>query len=257
MGGGGGDTETTIRYAPYVEEHHNVFLDTIQARVNSTIGNSPFAGYTDIEIDDAFFGAGYVISSFPSLYDMYGKFMAGLDIEVLYSQIFEDTVNAPAINNLVSAEAALMDDDIDTNVLPRFQVGLRDINSVMSSSFVVGKSVIEDARVKSLSKFSAQLKYQMIPVAAERWKEHLNWNKSTVLVYSEIMKLYFSGKMDVDNYNYNMAAKNLLWPFTVLEYQRAALGALQGASNTKSKQEEETNWLSTVVSLIGIAAMFM
>ena len=31
-----------------------------------------------------------------------------------------------------------------------------------------------------------------------------------------------------------MVTKNTLWPFTVLEYQRAALGAMQGASNSKS-----------------------
>jgi hypothetical protein len=255
--GGGGNSEVMIRYPHYIETRHDDFLGTVQAEMHAAIHNSPFATYTDVEIDDAFFGAGYLISSFPSLYDMYGKFMAGLDVEDLYGQIFEDTVNAPEINDLVSAEADLMDDDIDTNVLPRFQTGLRDINSVMSSSFVVGKSVIEDARVKSLSKFSAELKFRMIPVAVERWKEHLNWNKQTVLVYSEIMKLYFSAKLDVDRQNFEMAAKNLLWPFTVLDYERAALGALQGAQKQERESGDKTSsYLSSIVSLVGIAAMF-
>jgi len=232
--GGGGDTETTIRYADYIESHHETFLDLVASERAAVINDSPFTGYTDIEVDDAFFGVGYLITSFPALYDMYGKFMAGLDIEVLYEQIFEDTVNAPEINNLISAEAVMMDDDIEINSLPRMQVGLRDINSVMSSSFVVGKSVIEDARVKSLSKFSAGLKYQMIPVASERWKTHLEWNKGVVGVYAELMKLYYSAKTDVDEVNYAMAAKDRLWPFTVLDFERAALGALQGATNTKT-----------------------
>lgn len=223
-----------IRYAPYIEEHHNVFLDLVAAKRNAVIDDSPFTGYTDIEVDSAFFGVGYLISSFPSLYDMYGKFMAGLDIEVLYSQIFEDTVNAPAINNLVSAEADMMEDDIEINSLPRMQVGLRDINSIMSSSFVIGKSLIEDARVKSISKFSADLKYRMIPVAQARWQTHLEWNKGVVGVYAELMKLYYSAKTDVNEINYSMAAKDRLWPFTILDFERAALGALQGAVNTKT-----------------------
>jgi len=254
-GNGGGDQETTIRYAPYIESYHSTFLGLVASNRAAVIGSSPFDGYTDIEVDDAFFGSGYLISSFPALYDIYGKFMAGLDVEVLYSQIFEDTVNAPAINELVSAEAAMMDDDIDTNVLPRFQVGLRDINSVMSSSFVVGKSVIEDARVKSLSKFSAGLKYQMIPVASERWKTHLDWNKGVVMSYAEIMKLYYSAKMDVDNYNYTMAAKNLLWPFTVLEYERAALGALQGAITTKTDVAGTSPFGNAISGALSGAAM--
>ena len=230
-GGDGGDQEIEMRYAGYIESKHQAFLNEVQAKRIATVDDSPFSGYTDIIIDDAFFGAGYLISSFPSLYDLYGKFMAGLDIDVLYSQLFEDTVNAPEINDLVSAEASLLDDDIETNIIPRFQVGMRDINSVMSSSFLVGKAIIEDARVKSLSKFSAELKFRMIPIATQRWQTHLEWNKNTVMAYAEIMKLYFSAKMDIDDFNYSMDAKDKLWPFTVLEFERAALGALQGARN--------------------------
>ena len=228
-GGGGGDQETTVRYAPYVEVRHSSFLNTVFEHRKNTIDESPFEDYTNIEIDDAFFGIGYVISSFPSLYDMYGKFMAGLDICTLYSQIFEDTINTSEVSNLVSAEAALLEDDIETNSIPRLQVGMRDINSVMASSFVIGKSLIEDTRVKQIAKFSAELKYRLIPVVSERWKQHLEWNKSVIGTYAEIMKLYFAAKMDIDEANYSMAAKNILWPFTILDYERAALGALQGA----------------------------
>lgn len=233
-GGGGGDSKNEVRYAPYIETQHQDFLAIFASHRNATINDSPFEDYTDIEVEDAFFGAGYLISSFPSLYDMYGKYMAGLDIEALWSQIFEDTVNSPVVNDLISAESAMMDDDIDTNVIPRLQTGMRDINAVMSSSYVVGKSIVEDARVKSLSKFSAGLKYNLIQVASGRWTTHLEWNKSVIGVYSEIMKFFYSTKIDVDEVNYAMASKHKLWPFTVLAFERAALGALQGAINSKT-----------------------
>lgn len=228
----GGDTTTTIRYAPYVESHHTTFLDLIATYTTAGVTDSAFDGYTDIVVDIGFFGTGYTIASFPSLYDMFGKFMAGLDVDTLFSQTFEDTVNATAINELVSAEAALLDDDIEANVLPRFKIGMRNANSVMSSSYVIGKAMIEDTRIKQIEKFSAELKYRMIPVAVDRWKTHLEWNKSVVGVYAEVMKLFFSAKMDVTDFNYTMLAKDKLWPFTVLDYERAALGALQGATIT-------------------------
>jgi hypothetical protein len=233
-GGGGGDSQTTIRYAGYVESQHANFLATVMAHRNSTIALSPFASYTDIEVDSAFFGTGYLISSFPSLYDMYGKFMAGLDVESLWSQIFEGTVNSPEVSSLVVAEGALLDDDIETNSIPRLQTGMRDINAVMGSSYVIGRAIIEDARVKSIAKYSAELKYHLIPVASSRWSTHLEWNKGVVGVYAEIMKLYYSTKIDVDEINYSMVAKHRLWPFTVLDFERAALGALQGAINSKT-----------------------
>jgi hypothetical protein len=195
---------------------------------------SPFLNYTDIEVDSAFFGAGYAIASFPSLYDMYGKFMAGLDIDALYTQIFESVVNSPVVNELVSAEAALMDDDIEANSYPRLELGSRDLNSSNSSTIIIAKALVEDGKAKALSKFSAQLKYNLIPVAQAVWQTHLEWNKGVVGTYAEIMKFFFASKADMDEINYAMAAKNALWPFTVLDFERAALGALQGATVQKT-----------------------
>jgi hypothetical protein len=238
MGGGGGSssspyTWTEIRYAPYIEVRHTDFLYLTALHRSTAITNSPYTDYTDIEVDNAFFGAGYTISSFPSLYDMYGKFMAGLDIEALWTQEYNDTIDSPVVSSLIAAEGDLIDDEIEQTSLPRLQTGMRDLNAVMSSSFVVGKSLIEDTRTKMVAKFSADLKYKLIPIAQERWSTHLNWNKLAIGTYAEIMKLYFSAKTDVDEINYAMAAKNTLWPFTVLDFERAAVGALQGATTSK------------------------
>ena len=259
-GGGGGDSKTEIRYAGYIEEKHKDFLNTLAAQRESDIDNSPFTGYTELEVDDAFFGTGYLISSFPSLYDMYGKFMAGLDIDVLYSQIFEDTVNAPEINSLVAAEGVMMDDDIDMSVLPRFQTGMRDINSVMSSSYVCGRAAIEDARVKALSRFSAELKYRMIPVVTDRWRTHLDWNRHTVMLYAEIMRTYYQVKTNVEEHFYNIQELDAKWPWTVLGQERAGLGALQGAKTSDSEYRKKMGWQETVgaiASIVGMAAMFV
>ncbi len=231
-GGGSGDSETTVRYAPYVEDHHSTFLDLVATHRDANIDISPFDGFSEIDYADSFFGAGFTISSFPSLYDMFGKFMAGLDVEVLFTQILDESINNTAIDNRVSAHAGELSDDIVENANPRFVTGMRDINAVMSSSFIVGKAMIESARVKALSVYDAKLRHAMLPIAAQRWISHLEWNKSVVSLYADIMKLYFSAAMDLTNHNYELAVKDALWPFTILEYNRAAIGALQGAHTT-------------------------
>jgi hypothetical protein len=252
MGGGGGsssnpNTTTRIYYAPYIETEHQTFLSLMATKRDAVINSSPFVGYTDIEVDDAFFGVGYLISSFPSLYDMYGKFMAGLDIDALWTQTMEDTVNSPVVANLVTAEAAFLDDDVETTIIPRLQTGMRDLNAVMGSSYVIGRAIIEDTRTKNVAKFSADLKYRLIPEARTRWVAHLDWNKLVVATYAEIMKLYFSAKSDIDEINYSMATKDKLWPFTVLDFERAALGALQGATVSKT----DVAGASTTARVIG------
>ena len=228
----GGDSTTTIRYADYVESHHQTFLANTAAKVGEVIDNSPYDTYTDIDVDPGFFGTGYVLASFPALYDMYGKFMAGLDIEILFDQVLADTIGSPQVNDLVAQEGVRMSDDIIEVGQPRLVTGLRDINSVVSGSFVTGKAMLEEARVKALNRFSTELKYRLIPAAITRWQNHLEWNKGVVVTYAEIMKLWIASKMDTVNLNYEMAAKDLLWPFTVLDFQRANLGALQGATKS-------------------------
>ena len=224
--------------ATYIATGDNLdaeYAEYVAAQETTTEGKaSPFASYNNIYVDVGFFGTGYTLASFPSLYDMFGKFMAGLDIDALYSQIFENVTNSPEVNALVAAESALMDDDIVANSLPRIELGSRDINSNMSSTFVNAKGIVEDGKVKALAKFSAQLKYNLISVAQAVWQTHLEWNRGVVGVYSEIMKFYFSAKTDIDEINYAMAAKHALWPFTVLDFERACLGALQGATVQKT-----------------------
>lgn len=258
--GGGGDSKVEVRYAHYIENKHEDFLNVIAAQRASDIDASPYTGYTELEVNPAFFGTGYLISSFPSLYDMYGKFMAGLDVDVLYSQIFEDTVNAPEINSLVAAEGVMMDDDIDMNVLPRFQTGMRDMNAVMSSSYVLGRAAIEDARVKALSKFSAELKYRMIPVVTDRWRTHLDWNKTNVALYAEILKTYYQTKTNIEEHTYHIKELDAKWPWTVLGQERAGLAALQGAKSTEGEYRKKMGWQETVgaiAGVVGIAAMFL
>lgn len=254
-GGGGGDSTTTVRYADYIEEKHQAFLDYVAARRSALMDDSPFANFSSIAIDDGFFGTGYILSSFPSLYDMYGKFMAGLDVDVLYQQVYGNLMDGPETTALVSAEATLLADELEQHILPRFEIGMRDINAVVSSTFVMGKALLESDRLKQVEKFSAQLKLSLLPVASERWRTHLEWNKGVIITYAEMMKLYVSAKMDTEDHNMELQAKDKLWPFTLSEYERAAIAALQGATTTSAKVQGASGAQRVIAGALSGAAM--
>ena len=230
----GDKMRTETRFAGYIEDYHKVFLGAVAEKAHSIMDLSPFSDYEDINMDVGFFGTGYVLSSFPSLYDMYGKFMAGLDIEYLFNQAFEDTTNGAVVHSLTSAHATELSDDIENEVIPRYEVGMRDINAVVSGTFVVGKAMLETKRVKEVSRFDAELRYRMIPIAVERWRSHLDWNKQVTATYMDVLRLYIDSTLAIDGHNYEMHAKNSLWPFTVLDYERVALGCLTGATKQTS-----------------------
>lgn len=246
-GGGGSSTVTQVEIPEYLRSAHESFISTVRNAVSSAIGTSPYSDFPPIPIDVAFFGTGYLLKSFPAIYDMYGKFMAGLDIEALFKQEFKDTTEGSIINNLIDAQATELSDDLENEVIPRYETGMRDINAVLSGTFVVGKAMLERKRMQELSKFGAEVRYKMIPVAVDRWKTILEWNKQMVITYAELIKLYFASAIDVDSHNYEMKAKNALWPFTVLDFERAAIGAASVGGNTRT----EVAGASTAQRIVG------
>ena len=102
------ELETTIRYAPYLEAAHSQLLNhggvdvpdmSFIDALNSALGASPYHLYDQVDPDRGFFGVDtedpsiiYEIGMFPSMWDMFGKFMGGLDVHALWGQIYEDVI---------------------------------------------------------------------------------------------------------------------------------------------------------------------
>lgn len=237
--GGGGSSSGgtyTVRYARYIEDRHKVFLNDTYTYRKSIISDNPYNDFTAVPVDAGFFGTGYILASFPALFDVYGKFVAGLDIDALWEELFESSIESPAAANLVKAESALLDDELDTSLLPKFMTGMRDLNATMSSTFIVGKALMLDTKQKVVSKFSAELKWKLISIAQDRYKAHLAWNMEVVNSYSNLFKTYFGIKEGITQMNYAIKSKDSLWPLTVMDYERANLGALQGAMKQSTEE---------------------
>ncbi len=249
-------TVTVISYAPYIEIPHVAFLHQVAKVRDNIIDSSPYADFETIDIDNAFLGAGYTLTSFASLFDMFGKFMAGFDIEKIWNEAYKILISSH-IDDLSKAEAALFDDRIETQDLPALSIQMRDINAVTTSTFIIAKANIEKNRLKALSQFNNSLRYNLISEAQTIWQEHLNWNRAVIENYAKIIKAYFSQKLDVEEFNNHILLQDKLWPFTVLDWQRNFLAALQGTTTTASsfKKKEPSQLVKSVSGAASGAVM--
>lgn len=259
MSGGGGSSDASgeLRYAPYLESAHSAFLnakgsdyigESVFGAIHDTLthnligGENPYGEYAAIDIDDGFFGtfegSTYNIGDFPSLFDMFGKFVAGLDVCDLWGRMYEDVVHGAEISDAVAAHSAQLQDDIDTTVMPKFLAGMRDINAVQSSAFVIGKSLIQSAHVRAVSEFQGKIRLSAIQLSSVLWSKHLDWNNQVVQLYGEFFKLYHAAKLDTDKVAMEFDVKDKLWDLGVLDHGRAALGAMAGAPATKDPAGE-------------------
>jgi hypothetical protein len=262
----GGSGTQTIRFAPHIEQAHKRILDesghvvpsrSIFRVMNEAFDKSPYKAYERYDIDDAFFGRvpgdasrTYEVRNFPSLYDMFGKFMAGLDVHVLWSDVYEDAVHGPELAAAVAAQSELLDNEVKTKVLPSFLAGMRDINAIQSTTFVIGKAIIADGQVRTMNEFQSRLRLSTIELSSQLWRTHLDWNKSVMAVYADMTKLYYATRLDVDTKQLEYAAADVLWNMNVFDEPRAMLGVLNGAAagTQKNKPSQATSAIAGAVS---------
>lgn len=254
MGSKGGGSDSTIRYAPFLESA----AETLIARgwdkgYDEQIDNSPYGNYTVVNPDDSFLGTGYVISDFPSIFDMYGKFMAGLDIETLHNQELTDTIYDGPVNDSVDAESDIIDADFDATVYPRFEAGMTTINAASSTGFMMGRAYIEDGKTRALTKYAADLKMHAMDLGHQRWTKHLEWNAQVIAHYLSIVNAYFGEKTQYISTKSQLDTADRLWNFTVLDHQRALIGVLHGAASAIVKKDSGFN--RVLSGVLGIASI--
>ena len=259
MGGGG---EVRIRYAPYLEFTHSHALPAAVVDFEAVVNKSPYAtGYTPITPERGFFGViegdptrNYRLEDFPSLWDMFGKFIGGLDLHLLWSDVYEDVTHGPEIANAISAHSAILRDEIDQKLLPQFLAGMRDINAIQSSAFIIGKSLIYDGHTKAVNEFAGNLRIAALDLSYKIWFKHLDWSSGVIGTYHELFKSYFVTKFDNDARDLDYKAKHERWNTDRYEFFRAFLGALNGAAATAQKPEPSQLMKSVGGALSGAAA---
>jgi hypothetical protein len=261
MGSSGSSSSSTpawqskeIRFSPYIESRHVDLLATTVSYRISAIAASPYTGYTDLDYNSAIIGIGYTITSFPSLYDMFGKFMSGFDVEVLWGKAFDRVINSTGVDDEIDSEITTIDEAIEAESIPELKLLARDTNIVCSSSFIIGKALIESNRIKTIAKISEETKSNLLQETVIKSNSELNWQKIVIDNYAELFKLYYLVSLNCTDVSSKMAGDEVMWPFTVLDFERAVLGTMhQRTRFNKSMKIRKRSRLSRVLGLASAA----
>lgn len=237
-GGGGGGGDTRVMFSVYLETAHQEMIShkgvesltkSVFQAMNEATNLSPYDGVETITASEGYLGTGKRLSDFPALFDQFTALMSGVDVDALWASTYTQQVQGTEVQDAVAAQGSLIQDEIDERVMPAFLAGSRDINSVMSSAFVMGKALIAESKIKKMADFSSQLKLQQMTAAREMWAKKLDWNKSVVMAYADLQKFYYTVHFDAQARQLEYESKNILWNLSLFEYGRSTIGALNGA----------------------------
>jgi hypothetical protein len=170
---GGGSTSGRIDFPDHMKTIHQDWLNktgtvaieasgSIATLMNTAIGGSPYgtmAAYDPssiLTIMDTAVGAFNTRVDALSPQTNFDTVVAATQ-SILDSEVFDDTY----INADIAAFAATVDANLQNVVIPRFQGGMRDVNAVMSSAFVIGESIIESMATNDKTKYGTEARVKL------------------------------------------------------------------------------------------------
>ncbi len=244
---GGGGSSGAVSHSPYLETAHADWLNSTGADLmvssvtdvmNSAIGNSPWTAKLAYDPDAD-------IASFEAATAAFRLLLTGLSDTVNWAALYaqaDTTLAGPAeiaITADVAAYAAIIDDSITTETLPRFRRGMQDINAVQSSAFVIGEAIIEAFRDRDVAKYLSTLRMgiedkkltateQMMNMMARR----IGWEDDYVKFVVESMRIKIVAKKEEMDQNATIDEADSKWDLEVFQFGANVMAASAGGTST-------------------------
>lgn len=244
-----------IEYPTYMQDMHQYWLDGVVSgtvvntggvakEIASAVSTNPFTGKTPYDPTDDVTAMATAISTFSSL-------VTAIAPDTIYKTYHDDA--AAQIDSVISpdtyilarvaAHAAALDNEINTKILPRFNAGMRDINAIQSSSYVLGKAIIESDRNDKVDKFMADMRFQsdakrgdLIQAAAnEMVRMHLQkleYQRVIVATTVEQKRIGIAAEQDYNTELKAIAADLARWPLEAYKYGGNMLAAIAGGTTS-------------------------
>ena len=215
MSSGGGDSgyppnpNHYIMYAAYVEAYHNIFLSWVQSYWSTAISGNPYGVYAspydpDSDVDamlaalnaycnvllnfhNTSLDTAVVADAFDeaeAVHDYVPETSFLSHIAAIDDTIDDEFLDTDRIDTAVNEYSEQLQADIENQTLPMFEAGMRDINAVMSSAFLIGEALIFAEKNRNVAKFRADL---MLAQWSDRNKALIN--VATFLTESD-MKMF-------------------------------------------------------------------
>jgi hypothetical protein len=138
-----------------------------------------------------------------------------------------------------AAHAVTLDNEINTKVLPRFNAGMRDINAVQTSAFVIGNAIIMIDRNDKVDKFIADMRFQADSKRAElvqnataemirMYLQKLEYGRVEAALTLDEKRLAFAMQGDYKTETKALAADDARWPLETYKYGANMLAAVGG-----------------------------
>jgi hypothetical protein len=249
--GGGGGSSGKVDFPNHMKTAHKDWLDdtgtdtmtfSVVALMNTAMsGASPYNGYVPKDPDAAFFAAGNSLSNYTSVYE-YLNDLSSDDLNAIFSSYVTD--DDTKITAAIAAHSALLDDEITTNVLPKFKAGMVNTNATMGSAFVIGEALILDSKAKKIADTDAKIRLQRLQeggdLALRRLGAWVEWRKNVTAISTEASRIYLAAYGDRDDDYLEGLHKDATWDLEMYQYGTQVMASISGQPSQSMPRKSKT-----------------
>ncbi len=245
MGGSGGGGSGKVSYPSYMEDWHRDILGDssslsadLVSVMNAASGSSPWAAQLPYD-PDADLAA--MVGTVDPLQAMVDLLSSGTGLDVVTANI----LNTTRAQDSVDAYAADLDARLTSEVIPRFERGMQDINAVTSSAFAIGRALLEENLDRQVAKYSADLNLKLYSDDALKLIQlKLEYQRAATMALADIHRIKIVAKKEEADRGAEIDEKDALWDLEVFKYGGNMLAAIGGGTTATQKP-------STAQSVIG------
>jgi hypothetical protein len=251
MGKSSGDSDTTLRFSQYIEDYHSLLLDYTATSMDEALLNNPFGNFMIINPDTIFLGANLAMGNLIGIFSLFQDHVNYVNPDLTYQTIIDRATQDTTIHKLINDFDAYLYADYQTRVYPDNFGGINNINNVMSEGYGQAALMITNNQAKVVAHFKADIDEASFNTVIPHWQSYLMHGQAVVDQYLKIMQTHYAAKVDETTKTLDVVEKYVLWPFRVLDYQRAFIGAMQQGHPSKSDSQSA----SYISGALGVASL--
>ncbi len=236
------------------------------------------------EIDANYYSDNYVANALLSFMQDVGASLTSLanGIDLVIS---DDVIDAD-----IDAYARQLDDEIDNNALVKFRSGMRDINAVNSSAFVLGEALILGMKGRDVAKYSSNLRLNafnvrnqmivdlsgkvvnliqlkladrqernkvIVSIADQMIKSLLarvDFEKSVAMISVDAKTKHIIAQKEATSENLSIAESDAKWDIELFQYAGNMLAAIGGGTGGAGQKQPSTAQSALAGAASGAAA---
>lgn len=273
--GGGGGGSGKADWPDYMKTQHEAWLTAVAALIPGSIAANPYTGIvaydpatllTDMGTKVTAFSTALTTVADPGLATLLGTFIASVKTNVDAAALDNAYITDQSAKHLASLIAQKT-----SKILPIFESGMRDINAVMTSSFVLGEYAIAADLARESAKFEADLRIdlgkqrnlailQLSQGLLEIYGKHLGMRGDLAKMWLEVDRMSIIANKEEIEQQTDYDVQEARWPYDLYMYGGNMLSSIGGGhagSSTAGGPSKAQSALSGAVAgaTVGTAVM--